>query len=335
MERLRLSGTEKAAILMIAMGHEVSADIFKHLSEEEIEQITLEITNIRKVEPEIKKQVVSEFYDLYLAQNYISQGGISYAKEILEKAIGSQRAFEIIEKLSSTLQVRPFGFARRADPSQLFSLIQNECPQSIAIIFSYLDPQQAGQLLGMLPKEKQTAVVERIATMDRTSPEYIKEIERIIERKMSASSMEDFTVTGGLQSVVDILNVVDRGTEKHIIESLSAKNNDLAERIRSRMFVFEDIVKLDARSVQKVLNDTDTNNLAIALKGATGDVKKIIFDNISSRLRQIIEENMEYMGPVRVRDVEEAQQKIVNVIRKLEESGDIIIVRGKEDKLIG
>lgn len=332
MERLR--GAEKAAILMIALGQEVSADVFKQLTEEEIEQITLEITNIRKVDPEVKSQVYSEFYDLYVAQNYISQGGIAYAKDVLEKAIGSQKAYEIIEKLSSTLQVRPFGFARKADPQQLFSLIQNEVPQTIAIIFSYLTPQQAGQLLGMLPKDKQIAVIERIATMDRTSPEYIKEIERIVERKMSASSMDDFTVTGGLQSVVDILNGVDRGTEKFILETLSKINNDLAEKIRRKMFVFEDIVKLDARSVQKVISDTDANTLAVALKGATQDVHKVIFDNISSRLKQIIQEDMEYMGPVRVRDVEEAQQKIVNVIRKLEEAGEIVIVRGKEDVLI-
>ncbi|NLN04237.1 MAG: flagellar motor switch protein FliG [Clostridiaceae bacterium] len=330
----RLRGSEKVAILMIALGQDVSAEIFKHLTEEEIEQITLEITNIRKVDSEVKQQVYSEFYDMYVAQSYISQGGIAYAKEVLEKAIGSQKAYEIIEKLSSTLQVRPFGFARKADPSQLFSLIQNEAPQTIAIIFSYLHPQQAGLLLGMLPKDKQITVIEKIATMDRTSPEYIKEIERIIERKMSASAMEDFTVTGGLQSVVDILNGVDRGTEKYILETLSKINSELADKIRKKMFVFEDIVKLDSRSVQKVISDTDVNTLAIALKGATQDVHKVIFDNISSRLRQIIQEDMEYMGPVRVRDVEEAQQKIVNVIRKLEEAGEIVIVRGKEDILI-
>lgn len=329
-----LSGAEKAAILMISVGPEVSSDLFKRMSEEEIEQITLEITNIRKVDSQVKDQVFNEFHELYVAQNYISQGGISYAQEVLEKAIGSQKAYEIIEKLSSTLQVRPFGFARKADPTQLYSLIQNECSQTIAIIFSYLSATQSSQLLGMLPKSKQLAVIERIATMDRTSPEYIKEIERVIERKMSINAMDDFTVTGGLQSVVEILNGVDRGTEKYILETLSNSNIELADKIKRKMFVFEDIVKLDSRSVQKVIGDSDANTLAIALKGATTEVHKVIFDNISSRLREIIQEDMDYMGPVRVRDVEEAQQKIVNVIRKLEDAGEIIIVRGKEDTLI-
>jgi len=330
-----LSGKEKTAILLISLGQETSAEIFKNLNEEEIEQITLEITNMKKVEPEVKNRMLGDFYDMCVAQNYISQGGIIYAKEILEKAIGSQKAIALIDKLTSTLQVKPFSFAGKTDANQLYSLIQNECPQTIALIFSYLSPSQAGNILGMLPPEKQASVIERIATMDRTSPEYIKEIERILEKKVSSSTMEDFTVVGGVQSVVDILNVVDRGTEKNILESLKDINEDLTEEIRKKMFVFEDISKLDARSIQRVLKDTDTtSDLPMALKGATSEVKKILLDNVSSRQKQTIEEDMEFMGAVRIRDVEEAQQKIVNTIRKLEERGEIVISRGKDDKLI-
>lgn len=329
-----MSGREKAAVLLISLGQETSSDIYKNLNESEIEQLTLDITNFQTVDPDLRNEVLTEFYDMCVAQNYISQGGILYAKEILEKAVGTDKAMQLIEKLTSSLQVRPFDFARKADPAQLFGLIQNECPQTIALFFSYLAPEQAAQLLGMLPEETQTEVIERIATMERTSPEYIKEIERVLEKKMSSSVMEDYTTAGGVQAAVDILNGVDRGTEKYILETLSIDNADLADDIKKKMFVFEDITKLDSRSVQRVLKDTDTNDLSIALKGATQDVRKVIFENISVRMKQTIEEDMEFMGPVRIKDVEEAQQRIVNTVRKLEETGEIVISRGKEDKLI-
>ncbi len=328
------TGREKAAMLLISIGPERSAEIFKHLKEEEIEQLTLEIANIRTVTPEEKEKVMEEFYQICLAQEYIAEGGIGYAKEILEKALGSQKALDVINKLTVSLQVRPFEFVRKADPSQLLNFIQKEHPQTIALILAYLKPQQASVVLAALPQDKQADVARRIAIMDRTSPEVIKEVERILEKNLSSLVTEDFTAAGGVQSIVNILNSVDRGTEKYIMETLEIEDTDLAEEIRKRMFVFEDILTLDNRSIQRFLRDVENNQLAIALKGATEEVQKIIFSNMSKRLSEMIKEDIEFMGPVRLKDVEEAQQKIVNIIRKLEDAGEIVISRGGGDEII-
>ena len=321
-------------MLLISLGPERSAEIFKHLKEEEIEQLTLEIANIRTVTPEEKEKVMEEFYQICLAQEYIAEGGISYAKEILEKALGTQKALDVINKLTVSLQVRPFEFVRKADPAQLLNFIQKEHPQTIALILAYLKPQQAAVVLAALPQDKQADVARRIAVMDRTSPEIIKEVERILEKNLSSLVTEDFTAAGGVQSIVNILNTVDRGTEKYIMETLEIEDTDLAEEIRKRMFVFEDILTLDNRSIQRFLRDVDNNLLAIALKGATEEVQKVIYSNMSKRLAEMIREDIEYMGPVRLKDVEEAQQKIVNIIRKLEDAGEIIISRGGGDEII-
>jgi flagellar motor switch protein FliG len=328
------SGREKAAMLLISLGPEKSAEIFKHLKEEEIEQLTLEIANIRTVTPEEKEKVLEEFYQICLAQEYIAEGGIGYAKEILEKALGTQKALDVINKLTVSLQVRPFEFVRKADPAQLLNFIQKEHPQTIALILAYLKPQQASVVLAALPQDKQADVARRIAVMDRTSPEVIKEVERILEKNLSSLVTEDFTAAGGVQAIVNILNTVDRGTEKYIMETLEIEDTDLAEEIRKRMFVFEDILTLDNRSIQRFLRDVENNQLAIALKGATEEVQKVIFANMSKRLAEMIKEDMEYMGPVRLKDVEEAQQKIVNIIRKLEDAGEIVISRGGGDEII-
>ncbi|HEX2947141.1 MAG TPA: flagellar motor switch protein FliG [Clostridia bacterium] len=328
------TGREKAAMLLISLGPEKSAEIFKHLKEEEIEQLTLEIANIRTVTPEEKERVMEEFYQICLAQEYIAEGGIGYAKEILEKALGTQKALDVINKLTVSLQVRPFEFVRKADPAQLLNFIQKEHPQTIALILAYLKPQQASVVLAALPQDKQADVARRIATMDRTSPEVIKEVERILEKNLSSLVTEDFTAAGGVQAIVNILNTVDRGTEKYIMETLEIEDTDLAEEIRKRMFVFEDILSLDNRSIQRFLRDVENNQLAIALKGATEEVQKVIFSNMSKRLAEMIKEDIEFMGPVRLKDVEEAQQKIVNVIRKLEDAGEIVISRGGGDEII-
>jgi len=328
------TGREKAAMLLISLGPERSAEIFKHLKEEEIEQLTLEIANIRTVTPEEKEKVLEEFYQICLAQEYIAEGGISYAKEILEKALGTQKALDVINKLTVSLQVRPFEFVRKADPSQLLNFIQKEHPQTIALILAYLKPQQAAVVLASLPQDKQADVARRIAVMDRTSPEIIKEVERILEKNLSSLVTEDFTAAGGVQAIVNILNTVDRGTEKYIMETLEIEDTDLAEEIRKRMFVFEDILTLDNRSIQRFLREEDNNLLAVALKGATEEVQKVIYSNMSKRLAEMIREDIEYMGPVRLKDVEEAQQKIVNIIRKLEDAGEIIISRGGGDEII-
>ena len=332
--RTEASGREKAAMFLIALGPEKSAEIFKHLKEEEIEQLTLEIANIRTVPPAEKEKVLEEFYQLCLAQEYIAEGGISYAKEILEKALGTQKALEIINKLTVSLQVRPFDFVRKADPSQLINFIQGEHPQTIALILAYLRTSQASAVLSALPQDKQTDVARRIAMMDRTSPEVIKEIEKVLEKKLSSLVNEDFTAAGGINAIVDILNSVDRGTEKHILETLELEDMELAEEIEKRMFVFDDIVTLDNRSIQRFLREVDNNLLVVALKGANEEVQKVIFANMSKRLVEMIKEDMEYMGPVRLRDVEEAQQKIVNIIRKLEDAGEIVISRGGGDEII-
>ncbi|RKD27790.1 flagellar motor switch protein FliG [Caminicella sporogenes DSM 14501] len=329
-----LTGREKAAILLIALGPDNSAKIFKHLKDDEIEELTLEIANMRKISPEEKEEVIEEFYQICLAQNYISEGGIGYAKEVLEKAMGANKALEIINKLTASLQVRPFDFVRKADASQLLNFIQNEHPQTIALILSYLSPSQAGQILSSLPQDKQADVAQRIATMDRTSPEIIKEVEYVLERKLSSMVTQDYTTTGGVQTIVDILNSVDRGTEKFIMETLEIQDAELAEEIKKRMFVFEDIITLDSVSIQRFIREVDNNDLAVALKGATQEVRDIVFANMSKRMAEMIKEDIEFMGPVRLRDVEEAQQKIVNIIRKLEEAGEIIISRGGGDEII-
>lgn len=321
-------------MLLISLGPDKSAEIFKHLKEEEIEQLTLEIANIRSVSPEEKERVLDEFYQICLAQEYIAEGGIGYAKDILEKALGSQKAIDIINKLTVSLQVRPFDYVRKTDPTQLLNFIQGEHPQTIALILAYLKPSQASIVLSALPQDKQADVARRIATMDRTSPDVIKEVERILEKKLSSLVTEDYTAAGGVQSIVDILNSVDRGTEKFIMETLEIEDTDLAEEIKRRMFVFEDILTLDGRSIQRFLREVDNNQLAVALKGATEDVQRLIFSNMSKRLSEMIKEDLEFMGPVRLKDVEEAQQKIVNIIRKLEDAGEIVISRGGGDEII-
>ncbi len=329
-----LNGVQKAAILLIALGPEKSAAVFKHLKEEEIEELTLEIANTRSVSPKLKEDVLNEFYQVCLAQQYIAEGGIGYAKELLEKALGEEAAQNVITKLTASLQVRPFEFVRKTDPSQLLNFIQDEHPQTIAMILSYLTAAQAALIIGSLPPEKQADVAKRIAMMDRTSPDVIKEVERVLERKLSSLVNQDYTIVGGVDAIVSILNTVDRATEKHIMEALEIEEPELADEIRKKMFVFEDILLLDDRAIQRVLRDVDNNDLGIALKAANEEVQNVIFKNLSKRLAAMIKEDMEFMGPVRMKDVEEAQQKIVGIIRKLEESAEIVISRGGGDEIV-
>ena len=275
-----MDGVEKAAILLIALGPEKSAQIFKHLKEEEIEQLTLEIANTSSVSPQTKEQVLNEFYEVCLAQQYIAEGGITYAKELLEKALGEDKARDVIGKLTASLQVRPFEFIRKTDSTQLLNFIQDEHPQTIALILSYLPAAQASSVVSALPPEKQADVAKRIAMMDRTSPDVIKQVEKVLERKLASLVNQDYTIVGGVDAIVEILNSVDRGTEKHIMETLEVEEPELADEIRKKMFVFEDILSLDNRAIQRVLRDVDNHDLALALKGATeevigGDVKAV------------------------------------------------------------
>ncbi|MDD7147551.1 MAG: flagellar motor switch protein FliG [Lachnospiraceae bacterium] len=329
-----LSGLQKAAILLITLGPERSSTIFKHLKEDEIEELTLEIANTRSITPQMKEEVLEEFYQICLAKQYIEEGGIAYAKELLEKTFGADMARDVIGKLTASLQVKPFEFVRKTDASQLLNFIQDEHPQTIALVMSYLSAAQSALILSALPPERQADVARRIALMDRTSPDVIKEVEKVLESKLSSLVNQDYTIIGGVDAVVDILNSVDRGTEKHIMETLEIEEPELADEIRKKMFVFEDILLLDDRAIQRVLRDVDNNDLAISLKGANEEVQNAIFNNLSKRLGVMIKEDMEFMGPVRMKDVEEAQQKIVNIIRKLEDSAEIVISRGGGDEIV-
>ena len=329
-----LSGVQKAAILLIVLGPERSAEIFKHLKEEEIEELTLEIANTRSVSPSVKDSVINEFYEVCLAQQYIAEGGINYAKELLEKAYGEEKALDVIGRLTASLQVKPFEFVRKTDASQLLNFIVDEHPQTIALVLSYLTTQQAAMIIAALPPDRQADVARRIAVMDRTSPDVIKEVEKVLETKLASLVNQDYTIIGGVDAVVDILNTVDRGTEKHIMETLEIEEPELADEIRKKMFVFEDILLLDSRAIQRVLREVDNNDLAMALKGANEQVQNACLSNLSSRLANMIKDDMEIMGPVRMKDVEEAQQKIVNIIRKLEDSAEIVISRGGGDEIV-
>jgi len=333
-KKQELTGRQKAAIFLVSLGSEVSSGIFKHMREDEIEQLTFEIARLDKIEPEDRDAVLQEFQEMMMAQDFITNGGIDYARDILERALGTQKAIDIVNRLTSSLQVRPFDFIRRTDPSHLLNFIQGEHPQTIALILAYLDPQKAALILAGLTHGVQADVARRIAVMDRTSPDVLREVERVLERKLSTLASEDFTSAGGIDAIVEVLNNVDRSTEKIIIEALEEEDPELAEEIKKRMFIFEDIVLLDDRSIQKVLREVDPQDLAKALKGVDAEVQEKIFRNMSKRASALLREDMDFMGPVRLRDVEESQQKIVNIIRKLEDAGDIIVARAGEEELI-
>jgi flagellar motor switch protein FliG len=328
------NGRQKAAIFLVTIGSEISAEIFKYLREDEIETLTFEIARLETIEPEQKDTILQEFQELMMANQFISTGGIDYARELLERALGGQKAVDIINRLTSSLQVRPFDFIRRTDPAHLLNFIQQEHPQTIALILAYLEPNKASVILQNLPHEVQSDVARRIATMDRTSPEVLREVERVLEKKLSTLSSEDYTAAGGVPSIVEILNLVDRASEKQIIESLEDEDPELAEEIKKRMFVFEDIVMLDDKAIQKVMREVDGQELAKALKSVDQEVQDKIFRNMSKRASGMLKEDMEFMGPVRLKDVEEAQQKIVSIIRKLEDSGEIVVARAGEDELV-
>ena len=329
-----LTPREKAAVLLICLGENYAAQIYKYLSEDEIEQLTLTLSGLHRVDAKQKEAVVKEFFELCLAQDFISEGGIGYARTVLEKALGQEKANELIDRLSSSLQVRPFEFIRKANPMHISNLVYNENPQTIALLLSYMEPKQAAEVIINLQPEIQVEVIRRISNMVSVQPEYIQAVERIMEKRLSSMGMSDKTVIGGIGPVVQIINAIDRGTEKFILESLDTSDADLADEIRKRLFVFEDIAKLSNQAIQRVLKEVESGEVTIALKGATEEVKKAIFSNVSKRVQEMMADDLEVMGPVRVRDVEAAQQKIVNAIRQLEEAGEIIVSRGEGDDLI-
>ena len=334
-ESEKLTGVQKSAILFITLGPEVSANIIKKLPEAEIQKITYEIANMTHVSQQQRQEVLEEFIEMNKAKDYLMEGGMDYAKSLLGKALGPQRAKEILDKIVEvTQQYRPFAIARKADAHQLMNVIANEHPQTIALILCYLQADKAGQVLSSLPEELQSDVAFRVASMKNTSPMVVKEIEKVLDSKLSSVIRSDVTVIGGVDTLVGILNQVDRTTEKNITEGLEREDMELAERIKESMFVFEDIVTLDSMSIQRVLREIDPKDLARALKGCSEEVANTIFKNQSKRGAAALKEDMEFLGPVRLVDVEKAQQKIVGVIRRLEDAGEIVLSRGGEDAIV-
>ncbi len=329
-----LPNKTKAAVLMMVLGPEIAGDIVKHLSESEIELLALEVARMEKVFPEIREAVIDEFYELAIAQDFIAEGGIANARAVLESAFGTNRANEILSKIMSAMQVLPFEFLKKADPHQVISFIQDEHPQTIALVLSYMPMQSAAVIIGKLPVELRGDVAGRIAMMEQTPPEVIKKVEQVLEKKISSVLSQEMTQAGGPKALVDLLNRVDRTTERTIMEMLEQNEPDLADVIKGMMFVFEDIIQLDDRAIQAVMREVDMKDLATALKGSKPEVAQKIFTNMSDRAVAMLKEDMEFMGPVRTKVVEEGQQKVVAIIRKLEESGEIVLSRGGEEEMI-
>jgi flagellar motor switch protein FliG len=328
------SGRRKAAIVLVSLDSETAASVLKHMKDDDIEQLTLEIATLGKVTPEQQEGALEEFYQLALAQEYIAQGGIDYAKQILEKALGTAKAMEIINRLSANLRVTPFAFARNVSPEQLTGFIEGEHPQTIALVVAHLRPDQAALVLSALPPDLQADVALRVAQMEGARPEVIKEVEEVLERKLTTFGTQEFQAAGGVKSLVEVLQNVDRSTEKVILERLEEENPEIAEEIKNLMFVFEDIVFMEDRYVQMIIREIDSKDLALALKAASDEVKDKIMRNMSERAATMLQEELEYLGPVRLRQVEEAQMKIVAVIRKMEEAGQIVAIREKGDEVI-
>lgn len=329
-----LTGRQKAAIFCITIGAERSAKILKHMKSDEIEQLTIEIARLRQVRPEDRELVLGEFNELAMGAHFLNQGGLDYARDLLEKALGPSRAAEVLHRLTPSLERRPFEGVRKIDPAQLAGFIQTEHPQTVAVILAHLLPEQAAVVLSSLPPDRQSDVLRRVAKLDRTSPEMLREVERVLERKLSALVQHEHSAAGGIDWAASVLNRVDRTTEKTIMEDL-ASDTELVAEIKKRMFLFEDIVHLDDRSVQRILREVDMNkDMPLALKAANQDVWQKVLTNISQRAGETLKESVEYLGPVRIRDVEEAQSRVVEIIRRLEEMGEIVVMRGGASEFI-
>ncbi len=329
-----LTPTQKAAVVITSIGAENAAHVYKRLSDEEVEKLTFEVSSLPYMDIGQVDAVLNEFYELCLTQKVITEGGIDYARSVLEKAYGSEMAQKLMEKVSKSMQTKAFEFVRKSDYKNLLAIIQNEHPQTIALVLSYVNSEQASAVLQELPREKRVEVVERIAKMESASPETVKAIESTLERKFAAVVSMDLTEVGGINYVADVLNKVDRGTEKYIFDELSARDPALVEEIKKKMFVFEDILSLDSMSIQRFIRDVETKDLAIAIKGSNAEVAATLYANMPQRMQESIQQEIEYLHNVRMRDVDEAQQRIVGIIRHLEEEGELVIGKGGEDEII-
>jgi flagellar motor switch protein FliG len=329
-----LTSIQKAAIVVTTLGAENASHVYKRLSEDDVERLTYEISCLPYVEVGMVDEVLNEFYELCLTQKVITEGGVDYARAVLEKAYGPEMASRLMERVSKSMQTKAFEFVRKSDYKNLLAIIQNENPQTIALVLSYVKSEQASAVLQELPKEKRVEVVERIAKMESASPETIKSIEDTLERKFAAVVSLDLTTVGGVNFVADILNKVDRGTEKYIFDELSTRDPSLVDEIKKKMFVFEDILGLDSMSIQRFIRDVETKDLAVAIKGSSAEVAACLYANMPQRMQESIQQEIEYLHNVRMRDVDEAQQRIVGIIRHLEEEGEIVIGKGGEDEII-
>jgi flagellar motor switch protein FliG len=329
-----LSNRRKAAIILMFLGPELAGKVVKNLDEDMVESLTLELARVDKVTPEQREQIIAEFYESAIAQEFIAEGGVDQAREMLEAAFGEERASLVIKRIVEAMQVVPFEFLKKADPNQVLSFIQDEHPQTIALILAYMPVNNAAMILSKLPGDLRAEVAARIAMMDQTPPEVIRRVEQVLEKKVSSILNQELAQAGGPKALVDLLNRVDRSTERLILDSLNDNNPDLAEAVKNMMFVFEDIVQLDDRAIQAVLKEVDVKELATALKGMSNEVQQKIFRNMSERAVAMLKEDMEFMGPVRLRVVEETQQKVVSIIRRLEEAGEIVIGRSGEEEVL-
>ncbi|MCH5193222.1 MAG: flagellar motor switch protein FliG [Oscillospiraceae bacterium] len=325
---------QKAAIVITSIGAENASEVYKRLGDDDVEKLTFEVASLPFVDINQVDAVLNEFYELCLTQKVITEGGLDYARAVLEKAYGPEMAQILMDKVAKTMQSKSFEFIRKSDYKNILAIIQNEHPQTIALVLSYINSDQASKVLQELPKEKRVEVVERIAKMESASPETIKAIESTLERKFAAVVSMDLTEVGGINYVADVLNKVDRGTEKFIFDELSARDPSLVDEIKKKMFVFEDIMSLDSMSIQRFIRDVETKDLAIAIKGSNADVAATLYANMPQRMQESIQQEIEYLHNVRMRDVDEAQQRIVGIIRHLEEEGELVIGKGGEDEII-
>jgi len=332
---IAIPGMRKAAIILLSLGKDVAAEVISRLERKEVEEVTREIASLDGVKPEEQDRVLNEFYNLALAHRYMEQGGLAYAQALLEKSLSPEESSEILKQVTQTIQQMPFQFLQKAEPENVLTFIQDEHPQTIALILAHLQPQKSSEILMGLSQQKQVEVVKRISAMEQTNPEVIREVEAGLENRLSDIVSQTFDKAGGVEAAATILNLTDRSTEKGILESLETDDPDLVEQIRRLMFVFEDIILVNDKGIQTVLKEVDNDELALALKTASDELKKKIFTNMSDRASQLIKEDMEYMGPVRLSDVEAAQQKIVDIVRRLEDAGEIIIQgRGGDSELV-
>lgn len=330
-----LTGAQKAAVLILGLGSEVASKVLKELTEVELERITIELANLQDISPKVENVVVKEFSEIITAQQYINQGGVEYAKNLLETAVGRQKAVEILKRLEGSLKTTGFARIKNIDAKQLVNFIQHEHPQTISLILSQLAHSQAAQILSELEPELQSEVSLRMATMEKISPEIIGELEGVLEGQFEEVGTRDLSISGGTKTVAEVLNLMETSAEKSILEAIEAENPELAAEIKNLMFVFEDIILLDDRSIQRVLKDVETKDLAISLKAASEEVKEKIYKNVSERVAAMIREEIEFMGPMRLTDVESAQQRIVETIRRLQDEGQIIIAgRGGKEELV-